>query len=83
MFRELGQMLWLLGSTVRGFPQVFRRRRAVGAGRAEDETKAHEPGKGDGDDHTLHATVSSDRRTAPCGRHEPRRTSTIGVTHRV
>ncbi len=30
MFRELGQMLWLLGSTVRGFPQVFRRRRAIG-----------------------------------------------------
>ena len=30
MFRELGQMLWLLGSTVRGLPQVFRRRRAVG-----------------------------------------------------
>ncbi len=29
MFRELGQMLMLLGSTLAGAPQVFRRRRAV------------------------------------------------------
>jgi phospholipid/cholesterol/gamma-HCH transport system permease protein len=30
MFREFGQMLLLLGSTLRALPQVFRRRRAVG-----------------------------------------------------
>jgi phospholipid/cholesterol/gamma-HCH transport system permease protein len=30
MFRELGQMLLLLGNTVRGIPQAFRRRRAIG-----------------------------------------------------
>jgi phospholipid/cholesterol/gamma-HCH transport system permease protein len=29
MFRELGQMLMLLGATVRALPQAFRRRRAV------------------------------------------------------
>lgn len=30
MFREIGQMLTLLGASLRGLPRVFRRRRAVG-----------------------------------------------------